>query len=70
MAWNPSPEVALARDVAAKLDVDQVMIVTINYAKEQMGLVTYGKTKLLCADAKRLGDAAYEAVRDKWEELH
>ena len=69
MAWNPSPEVALARDLAAKLDADQVMIITINYAKEQMGLITYGKTKKLCAEAKQLGDAAYEAARDRFEEV-
>lgn len=63
MAWNPSPEVALARDVAKKLGVDQVMIVTISYSKEQLGLITYGKTKALCADAKNLGNDAYQAVR-------
>lgn len=64
MAWNPSPEVALARDLAAKLGVDQVMILTIDYSKDQIGLITYGKTKELCRNAKTLGDAAYDSVRE------
>lgn len=64
MAWNTTPEVAMARDLAKKLGVDQVMIVTINYDREQMGLITYGKTRELCAHAKTLGDAAYGAVRE------
>ena len=68
MAWNPSPEVALARDVAAKLGVDQVMIVTVNYRTDQMGLITYGKTRALCDHAKTLGDAAYHAAREAFAE--
>jgi hypothetical protein len=68
MAWNPSPEVALARDLAAKLGVDQVMIVTMNYAKEEMGLITYGRTRALCDTAKELGDKAYAAVRTHYAE--
>lgn len=68
MAWNPSPEVAVARDAAAKLgNADQVMIVTINYANNQIGVTTYGKTKALCSSAKKLGDAAYKAVYQAME---
>jgi len=68
MAWNPSPEVQVARDAAAKLgDADQVIIITINYAKNQLGAVTYGKTKQLCSGAKLLGLRAYEAVYEAIE---
>jgi hypothetical protein len=62
MAWNPSPEVAAARDAAAKLDADQVVIVYIRRRANQIGSVTYGQTKQLCDETKPLGDAAYEAV--------
>lgn len=63
MAWNPSPEVQVARDAAARLgDADQVMIVALNKKAGTLQLVTYGRDKRLCADAKLLGDAAYGAV--------
>jgi hypothetical protein len=62
MAWNPSPEVALARDLAAKLGADEVVIVYVNFSKEQMGSITYGKTQAMCGHAKKLGDVAYDAV--------
>lgn len=62
MAWNPSPEVALARDLAPKLNADEVVIVHLNFAQDQIGLVTYGTTRQMCAHAKVIGDAAYSAV--------
>jgi hypothetical protein len=64
MSWNPSPEVAAARDFGNKFDADQVVIVYIKRSTRQMGSVTYGKTMQLCRDTKPLGDAAYQAVRD------
>lgn len=64
MAWNPSPEVAAARDIAAKLDADQVIVVYINRRTKKMGSITYGRTRALCDATKPLGDAAYQAVRD------
>jgi hypothetical protein len=66
MAWNPSPEVQVARDAAKKLgDADQVIIVFLNYKDNTMGSVTYGRTKEMCADAKKLGQAAYQAIFNK-----
>lgn len=62
MAWNPSPEVALARDLAPKLNADEVIILHLNFSKDQLGIVTYGKTLPMCAHAKTIGDAAYRAV--------
>ena len=71
MAWNPAPEIAVARDAARKLgDADQIIIITLNHAKEQMGLFTYGKTKALCDDAYQLGKVAYEAAREEYAETH
>lgn len=68
MAWNPSPEVAVARDAAAKLgDADQVIVVWLNHRTSVMGMASYGKTKALCNKAGKLGDAAYEAVREACE---
>ena len=69
MAWNPSPEVAVARDAAKALgDADQCIVLYINYRDEVIGAVTFGKTKALCAQAKRYGDVAYEAVYAAMEE--
>lgn len=63
MAWNPSPEVAVARDAAKRLDdADQVIVLYLNRRLDRIGMATYGKTKALCADAKTLGDAAYDAM--------
>ena len=64
MAWNPHPHVQVAREAATKLGADQIVIVHINNATGQIGLATYGKTKSLCADAKVLGEAAYNTIFD------
>ncbi len=66
MAWNPSPEVAAARDFGTKFNADQVIIVYLKHSTNQMGSVTYGRTKALCDETKPLGDLAYQAV---WEAL-
>ena len=64
MAWNPSPEVAVARDAAKKLgDADQCIVIYINYSKDQIGMATYGKTKQLCDEAGTLGNIAFDAVQ-------
>lgn len=68
MAWNPSPEVAVARDVAAKINknVDRVIIL---YTTDdgRMGYASYGKTKPLCEQTRKLADAVYERAY-KWFE--
>ena len=60
MAWNPSPKVADCREIARKWGHQRVIIIALNHYNIEM--VTYGETKALCDDAKRLGDAAYDAV--------
>lgn len=68
MAWNPSPQVAVARDAAQKLgDADQAIVIWINRSTNQFGMASYGRTKSLCSDAGRYGDAAYKAVQDALE---
>jgi hypothetical protein len=73
MAWNPSPEVQVARDAAAKLGplarstVNQVVII---YTTDdgRLGSITYGKTRELCAQAKLLGDKLYERTMEHFED--
>ena len=68
MAWNPAPEVAVARDAAKKLgDADQCIVIYLNYSTDSIGMASYGKTKALCAEAGKLGEAAYDAVRQLLE---
>ena len=61
MAWNPTPEVAAAREFARKFGADRVVILYTT-AAGPMGYASYGETKALCADAKRLGDELYDAA--------
>jgi len=58
MAWNPSPEVAAARDFGAKFNADRVVILYTT-PMGQYGYASYGTTRPLCADAKRIGEALW-----------
>ena len=62
MAWNPSPKVAVARDIGNKFDADKVIVILINEQKGHIEAISYGKTKTERAVAKRLSDVAYTAV--------
>jgi hypothetical protein len=65
MAWNPSPEVAVARDAAQKLDdADQCIVIYLNWKKQRIGMASYGRTKELCVEAKKLGEIAFDAIND------
>ena len=72
MAWNPSPQVQVARDAAAsmsgihKMTVDRAVVV---YTLEngQIGYASYGKDKLLCLEAKCLADAMMLAANEYFE---
>lgn len=69
MAWNPSPEVAVARDAANKLapligaKLDRCVIV---YTLEdgRLGYVSYGANKRLCDEAKAMADDLYDAAEN------
>lgn len=52
MAWNPSPEVAAARDFAKKFGAKRVII--MYDMGDKFGAASYGETKTLCASAKRI----------------
>ena len=65
MAWNPHPDVALARDIGKKTDQDIVIIFQIK--GDLIKCASYGKTKELCAHAKRIADDLYERAIKQWE---
>lgn len=67
MAWNPSPEVAVARDAAKKLGADRVVI-TYTTVAGAIGYASYGETKLLCAETKRLADKLHATAYEFFEE--
>ena len=61
MAWNPSPEVAAARDAAKALKANRV-IVFFTRDDDRFGYASYGSTKAECAEAKKIADAVWETV--------
>ena len=62
MAWNPSPEVAVARDAAKKLGDASMCIVLWVASDEKVGMASYGKTKALCDAAKRIADDVWNVI--------
>jgi hypothetical protein len=68
MAWNPSPKVADARDLARKHGATKVVILLINDDAGTLEYASYGRDKALCAEAKELADVAYDAVYRHIEE--
>jgi hypothetical protein len=60
MAFNPTPEVAAARDFARKFNKQQVIILSLD--NDTLSVATYGETVQLCAETKTLGDRCYDAV--------
>lgn len=62
MAWNPSPEVAVARDAAQRLGAQQVVIVYVLDGGRSLGMASFGKTRELCREAGKLGDELYDAA--------
>ena len=62
MAWNPSPKVADARELARKHGADRVIIVLLSDEKGAMEAVSYGETRRLCDEARTLADVAYNAI--------
>jgi len=62
MAWNPSPEVAIARDFGTKFNYDKVYIIGLNERKAGFGVISYGKTKEKCKEASKAADRIYEQI--------
>jgi hypothetical protein len=67
MAWNPSPEVAAARDIGKRFNKDIVIVLHID-GEGRVGYYSYGKTVQLCKVAKVFADEALEAVSGRIEE--
>jgi len=62
MAWNPSPEVAAARDFAKKFGWGRVVI--MYETKGKFGYTSYGTTKALCSSARRIADWLWTPFRE------
>jgi len=69
MSWNPSPEVAAARDYGKKFNKDKVIILGIDELKGTFEIISYGKTKEKCSEAKKIADDLYNLVNDGILEL-
>ena len=63
MAWNPSPGVAEARDIAQKHGDDMVIVLRIQM-DTLMKTASYGRTKGLCAIAGKLADSIHDHIDD------
>jgi len=63
MAYNASGKVRDCQKIADEWgDKDQVIIIALDRRLNTITMASYGRTKNLCADAERLGNAAYDAV--------
>lgn len=63
MAWNPSKEVAAARDAAKALgDAPICVVIWLHPDGEKVGMASYGRTKELCKHAGKLGDHLLDAA--------
>ena len=63
MAWNPSPEVAVARDFGKKFNYDKVYIIGVNESSGKFEIISYGETKQKCGEARICADQIYEMIR-------
>ncbi len=61
MAFNPTPQVAVARDFAKKFGADRVVIYFVK-PDGQYGYASYGKTKELCKQAGCVADKTFAAM--------
>lgn len=59
MAWNPSPEVAVARDFAAKFGADRV-IIFYTTPDGKYGYASYGQNRELCGATRKAADAVHD----------
>jgi len=63
MAWNPSPQVAAARDFGKKFGKNQVII--LHFDKDgRVGYASYGETKSLCDNTKKIADKIFDWLMD------
>jgi len=72
LAWNPTPEVAVARDAArilADLADDAIDMLVIVYVTQggKLGYVSYGHDAARCAEAKKLAEVLYAATQKRYD---
>lgn len=63
MAWNPTPEVAVARDFGKKFNYNKVYIIGVDETTGKFEVVSYGATKHECDQAKVCADNIFENIR-------
>lgn len=73
MAWNPTPEVQVARDAAKALTkagrfIDRCVIL-FTTEQGQIGYASYGKDSNHCGQARRLADVLYERAAEAVENI-
>lgn len=64
MAWNPSREVATARNFGKKFNYDKVIIIGVNETDGTFKVVSYGETKKKCGETRITADNIYEMIRE------
>lgn len=69
MAWNPHPKVADCREIARRWRKQQVIILAVDPIAGTLECASFGETKELCSEAKKLAAAAYDAVIKTYAEL-
>lgn len=73
MAWNPTPEVQVARDAAKALTkagrfIDRIVLL-FTTEQGQIGYASYGKDSNHCGQARRLADVVYERGLEAMENI-
>ena len=68
MAFNPSKEVAAARDFAKKFNKRQVVIIYVD--DEKFGYSSYGATKAECNKARKLADELYCSTEEYLQKIN
>ena len=63
MAWNPSPEVAVARDAARKLNATTGCLIIYINQDGSFGMASYGHTRQMCSKMGKLGDHLFDQTR-------
>lgn len=74
MAWNPSPEVQVARDAAERLGSlakGRTAMCVVLYILDDgaAGYASYGRTSGLCGVARRLADRLFETMQESHDAI-
>ena len=62
MPFNPSPEVAVAREAAKQLKAKVAIVIYVSEDGEKIGMASYGQDSTTCKAAAELGDWLYESA--------